>query len=97
MTQIRNCRVEGQVPFEEKTGGFSLFGDHREAMRHGVLRTLKVHQTSFVVDTTGCACSDAEHGLQQLSPSCTDKAVETEDFALAYVKGNIFQNLNIEL
>ena len=91
MTQIRNGRVEGQIPFEEEAGGFPLLGDHREAVRHGVFRTLKVHQTSFIVNAARRTGSDAEHGLQQLGPAGADQTVETENFALAYVKGNIFE------
>ena len=96
MLQVRNGRVKGEVSLEEETVGLSLLGDQREAVLHGLLRRVEVHELSAVIDAARSAGAYAENGLEELRSARTDQAVETEDLALADIKAHVL-NVRLEL
>ena len=60
-------------------------------MVHCVAGAREVHQAVAEVDTAGGAGAHAEDGLQKLGSAGADQAIQTEDLALADVKGDILQ------
>ena len=60
-------------------------------MFDGLLGRTEVHQPVFEVHTACCTGTNAEDGLQQLGTAGAHQAVQAEDLAFSYIKGDVLQ------
>ena len=91
MRQVGDCRVEGQVTFQEEACSLPFLGNHGKTVIHSVPGAVEVDQFPLEIDPARRPRPDAEHRFQQFRPAGADKPVQAENFAFPYVEGDILQ------